>query len=46
MMYPPDPEDSIDLMELVAALWQRKLLIAGVTFLFTVAGVAYKTGRI
>lgn len=41
MMYPPDPEDSIDLIELVAGLWQRKSLIAGVTFLFAVAGVAY-----
>ena len=41
MMYPPDPEDSIDVMELIAALWQQKSLIAGVTFLFAVAGVAY-----
>lgn len=40
-MYPPEPDDSIDLMELVVALWQRKLLITGVTILFAVAGVAY-----
>ncbi len=41
MMYPPDSEDSIDLMELVVALWQRKSLIAGVMFLFAVVSGAY-----
>ena len=41
MMNPPEPEDSIHLMELVAVLWQRKSLLVGVTSLFAVAGVAY-----
>lgn len=34
-------DDEIDLRELIATLWAGKWLILAITFLFTVAGVAY-----
>jgi uncharacterized protein involved in exopolysaccharide biosynthesis len=41
LMYPPELDDSIDFMEVFAALWRWKLLIAGITFLFAAGGVGY-----
>lgn len=37
----PDNTDEIDLVQLVRTLWQEKLLIALITIVFAIAGVAY-----
>ena len=37
----PRRDDEIDIIELIRALWQRKFLIAGITFAATLIALAY-----